>query len=195
MPFATVCVYAGSNAGVDPGHAAAARALGALLAGQGTALVYGGGRTGLMGEVADAALAAGGRVVGIIPRGLERREVAHRGLSELVVVGSMHERKAQMAERSDAFVALPGGLGTLEELVEAATWTQLGIHHKPIGLLDSGGYWTPLRAFLDAAVEAGFVLPANRSSILLDPDPGALLAQLESWRPATGREWLDVEES
>jgi uncharacterized protein (TIGR00730 family) len=195
MPFGSVCVYAGSNAGVDPGHAEVARTLGRLLAEQGTGLVYGGGRTGLMGAVADAVLAAGGRVTGIIPRGLERREVAHRGLTELVVVETMHQRKALMAERADAFVALPGGLGTLEELVEVATWTQLGIHHKPVGLLDSGGYWTPLQAFLDTAVDAGFLLRENRSSILLDPDPATLLGRLAAWRPATTREWLDLAES
>lgn len=195
MPFRTVCVYAGSNPGVDPAHAGAARALGALLAGQGTAIVYGGGRTGLMGVVADAALQAGGEVVGIIPEGLERREVAHRGLSELVVVGSMHERKTLMAERADAFVALPGGLGTIEELVEAATWTQLGIHRKPIGLLDSAGYWAPFDAFLEHAVAAGFLRAENRRAIVRDEDPEPLLALLEAWTPTTGETWLELDES
>ncbi|CAB4901797.1 unannotated protein [freshwater metagenome] len=195
MPFGNVCVYAGSNAGIDPAHADVARTLGRLLAEQGTGLVYGGGRTGLMGAVADAVMDAGGRVTGVIPRGLERREVAHRGLTELVVVETMHQRKALMAERADAFVALPGGLGTLEELVEVATWTQLGIHHKPVGLLDSGGYWRPLQAFLETAVDAGFLLPENRATILLDADAGTLLRRLEDWRPATTREWLDLEES
>lgn len=195
MPFRTVCVYAGSNPGVDPAHAAAARALGTLLAEQGTGVVYGGGRTGLMGVVADAALAAGGEVAGIIPEGLARREVAHRGVTELVVVGSMHERKTLMAERADAFVALPGGLGTIEELVEAATWTQLGIHQKPVGLLDSAGYWAPFDAFLEHAVAAGFLRAENRRSIMRDPDPEPLLALLEAWTPTTVEKWLELDES
>ena len=195
MPFSTVCVYAGSNPGVDPAHADAARRLGTLLAQQGTGLVYGGGRVGLMGVVADAVLAAGGSAVGIIPHGLDRREVAHRDLTELVVVGSMHERKAQMAERSDAFVALPGGLGTIEELVEAATWTQLGIHQKPIGLLDSAGYWEPFGAFLEHAVAAGFVRAEHRRAIVRDEDPEPLLALLEAWTPTTVEKWLELDES
>lgn len=195
MPFSTVCVYAGSNPGVDPAHAEAARALGTLLAEQGTGLVYGGGRVGLMGVVADAVLAAGGNAVGIIPRALDRREVAHQGLTELVVVGTMHERKALMAERSDAFIALPGGLGTIEELVEAATWTQLGIHRKPIGLLDSAGYWKPFDAFLEHAVASGFVRPEHRRAIIRDEDPEPLLALLEAWRPPDVETWLDLDES
>lgn len=195
MPFATVCVYAGSNPGLDPAHAEAARALGRLLAAQGTELVYGGGKVGLMGVVADAVLEAGGRAVGIIPEHLDRREVAHRGLTELVVVGTMHERKTQMAERSDAFVALPGGLGTVEELVEAATWTQLGIHHKPVGLLDSAGYWAPFDAFLEHSVAAGFVRPEHRLGIVRDGDPAALLTALEAWTPPTVEKWLDLDRS
>lgn len=195
MPFRTVCVYAGSNPGVDQAHAGAARALGGLLAAQGTGLVYGGGKTGLMGIVADAALQAGGHVVGIIPRGLDRREVAHRGVSELLVVDSMHERKTLMAERSDAFVALPGGLGTVEELVEAATWTQLGIHRKPVGLLDSAGYWAPFDAFLEHAVAAGFLRAEHRRSIMRDADPGTLLTLLEAWAPPTVETWLGIDES
>jgi uncharacterized protein (TIGR00730 family) len=195
MAFATVCVYAGSNAGVDPAHADAARALGRALVGRGCALVYGGGRTGLMGVVADAVLEAGGRATGIIPRSLEAREVAHRGLTELVVVESMHERKALMAERSDAFVALPGGLGTIEELVEAATWTQLGIHQKPVGLLDSAGYWAPFGAFLDHAVEAGFVRAEHRRGVVVDADPEPLLARLEAWAPTNVEKWLDLGQS
>ncbi|WP_026909556.1 TIGR00730 family Rossman fold protein [Patulibacter minatonensis] len=194
MAFRTVCVYAGSNPGTDPSHADAARALGGLLAAQGTGLVYGGGRTGLMGVVADAVLEAGGEAVGIIPGGLERREVAHRGLTELVVVDTMHERKTLMAERADAFVALPGGLGTIEELVEVATWTQLGIHHKPVGLLDSAGYWGPFDAFLDHAVVAGFLRAENRAAIVLDPDPAALLERLVAWRPTSVQKWLELDE-
>jgi uncharacterized protein (TIGR00730 family) len=194
MPFRTVCVYAGSNPGVDPAHADAARTLGRLLAEQGSGLVYGGGRTGLMGVVADAVLEAGGEAVGIIPGGLERREVAHRGLTDLIVVDTMHQRKTQMAERADAFVALPGGLGTIEELVEAATWTQLGIHHKPIGLLDSAGYWAPFDAFLDHAVTAGFLRPENRGAIVRDADAAGLLQRLEAWRPTGVETWLELEE-
>jgi uncharacterized protein (TIGR00730 family) len=194
MPFRSICVYAGSNPGDDPTHAETARALGTLLAERGIGVVYGGGRTGLMGAVADATLAAGGTVVGIIPGHLEEREVAHRGLTELVVVGSMHERKTLMAERADAFVALPGGLGTLEELVEVATWTQLGIHDKPVGLLDSAGYWRPLDAFLEHAVAAGFLHPEHRKAIVRAGDPAAVLDALEAWRPVQVQKWLELDE-
>lgn len=194
MPFRSICVYAGSNPGDDPTHAETARALGTLLAERGIGVVYGGGRTGLMGAVADATLAAGGTVVGIIPAHLEEREVAHRGLTELVVVGSMHERKTLMAERADAFVALPGGLGTLEELVEVATWTQLGIHDKPVGLLDSAGYWRPLDAFLEHAVAAGFLHPEHRKAIVRAGDPAAVLDALEAWRPVQVQKWLELDE-
>lgn len=194
MPFRTICVYAGSNPGDDPTHAETARALGTLLAERGLGLVYGGGRTGLMGAVADAALAAGGSVVGIIPAHLEEREVAHRGLTELVVVGSMHERKTLMAERADAFVALPGGLGTIEELVEVATWTQLGIHEKPVGLLDSAGYWAPFDAFLEHAVAAGFLHPEHRKAIVRRGESAALLDALEAWRPVQVQKWLELDE-
>ncbi|WP_022927945.1 TIGR00730 family Rossman fold protein [Patulibacter americanus] len=194
MPFRSICVYAGSNPGDDPTHAETARALGTLLAERGIGVVYGGGRTGLMGAVADATLAAGGTVVGIIPAHLEEREVAHRGLTELVVVGSMHERKTLMAERADAFVALPGGLGTLEELVEVATWTQLGIHDKPVGLLDSAGYWRPLDAFLEHAVAAGFLHPEHRKAIVREDDPAAMLDALEAWRPVQVQKWLELDE-
>jgi uncharacterized protein (TIGR00730 family) len=194
MPHSTICVYAGSNPGTDPAHARAAEALGTLLARRGIGLVYGGGRVGLMGAVADAVLAAGGTAVGIIPAHLEERELAHRGLTELIVVGSMHERKTLMAERSDAFVALPGGLGTIEELVEAATWTQLGIHDKPVGLLDSAGYWAPFDAFLEGSVAAGFLHPEHRKAIVRDADPAALLDALEAWRPVRVQKWLELEE-
>jgi uncharacterized protein (TIGR00730 family) len=195
MPFATVCVYAGSNPGTDPAHAEAARALGTLLASRGIGVVYGGGRVGLMGVVADAALAAGGTVVGIIPAQLDRREIAHPGLTELIVVDTMHERKTLMAERSDAFVALPGGLGTIEELVEAATWTQLGIHDKPVGLLDSAGYWAPLDAFLEHSVGAGFLRAEHRRAIVRDADPAPLLTAMEAWQPVRVQKWLELGES
>ena len=156
-------------------------------------MVYGAGAVGLMGVVADAALAAGGSVVGIIPRALDAREIAHRGLTELIVVETMHERKALMAERSDAFVALPGGVGTLEELIEALTWTQLGIHQKPVGLLDVSGYWAPLEALIDHAVEQHFVRPEHRSDLLSGTDPEDLLDALAAWRPERLDKWQDAE--
>lgn len=155
-------------------------------------MVYGAGAVGLMGVVADAALAAGGSVVGIIPRALDAREIAHRGLTELVVVETMHERKALMAGRSDAFIALPGGVGTLEELIEALTWTQLGIHHKPVGLLDVSGYWDPLETLIDHAVEQRFVRPEHRRDLLSDTDPGALIDALAAWRPERLDKWQDA---
>ena len=160
-----VCVYCGSSVGHDPRHAAAARDLGTLLAQRGIELVYGGGSVGLMGILADAALAAGGRVVGVLPKGLFSREVGHEGLTELHEVASMHERKQLMADRADAFVALPGGLGTLEELAEVATWAQLGIHRKPIVVVDVAGFWGPLAEVLDRAVTEGFLAPANRALV------------------------------
>lgn len=141
-------------------------------------MVYGGGAVGLMGTLADAALAAGAEVVGVIPRGLMDRELGHRAVGDLRVVASMHERKALMAELSDAFVAAPGGIGTLEELVEVYTWLQLGLHDKPIGLLDAGGYWQPLVAWLDHAVEAGFLRQATRAALHVEADAGALLDRL-----------------
>ena len=144
-----------------------------------------------MGAVADAALAAGGHVTGIIPRALEEREVGHRALTELVVVETMHERKALMARRSGCFVALPGGVGTLEELIEALTWTQLGIHRKPVGLLDVSGYWVPLVTLIDHAVEQGFVRPEHRRDLLCGTDPDALLDDLAAWRPQHLDKWMD----
>lgn len=184
-----VCVYCGSSPGHEPVHLEAAQAVGRLLAARGIELVYGGGNVGLMGAVADAAMAAGGRVVGIIPEDLMAREVGHRDVSELRVVGSMHERKLQMAELSDAFLALPGGIGTVEELVEAWTWTQLRIHDKPVALLDVAGYYRPLVAFFDHAVEAGFLRPEHRATLLVDDDPAALLDAMAAWRPVRVGKW------
>ncbi len=163
--FRSVCVFCGSSIGGDPRFAQSARDLGALLAARGIELVYGGASVGLMGVVADAALAGGGRVVGVLPRALADRELAHRGLSELHVVSSMHERKARMAARSDAFVALPGGLGTLDELFEITTWAQLGIHDKPIGVLDVGDYYAHLFSFLERAERDGLVRAAPRPAL------------------------------
>jgi uncharacterized protein (TIGR00730 family) len=182
-PLRTVCVYAGSSPGADPRYAQAATALGAEVGRRGLGLVYGGGMVGLMGVVADAALAAGAPVTGVIPRALDAREISHAGLTELLVVDTMHQRKALMAERADAFVALPGGVGTMEELIEAFTWTQLAIHEKPVGLLDVAGYWGPLAAMLDRTVEAAFLSAERRATLLSDDDPAGLLDALEAWEP------------
>lgn len=188
-----VCVFCGSSLGSSPAYAEAARGLGEALARRRLGLVCGGGSVGLMGVVADAALAAGGEVVGVIPEALERRELAHRNLTRLEVVGSMHERKARMAELSDAFVALPGGLGTLEELAEVLTWAQLGLHRKPCALLDAGGYWRPLVAFLDHAVSERFVRPEHRAMLLVEADPEALLDRLSRHRPPAVQRWIDED--
>src|SRR5580658_7185906 len=157
----SICVFCGSNEGLSPLYAVTARKLGAALASRGIRVVYGGASVGLMGIVANAALAAGGEVVGVLPGALFRTEVAHEGLTALHRVGSMHERKALMTELSDAFIALPGGFGTYDELFEATTWAQLGIHHKPIALLDVAGYFAPLRALITAAVDSGFIKPEH----------------------------------
>lgn len=174
----SVCVYCGSRAGDDPAFAAAAREIGSGIGRLGARLVYGGGRAGLMGLVADAALEAGAEVIGVIPQALMTRELGHAGLSELHVVETMHERKRQMAERSDAFVALPGGLGTLEELFEVWTWRQLGYHDKPLGLLNTGGYFDRLLAFLAETEAQGFVQPAQLRLLQVDTEPAALLRRL-----------------
>lgn len=191
----SLCVYCGSSTGRDPVHAATARALGARLAADGVRLVYGGGAVGLMGEVADAVMAGGGEVLGIIPRGLFSTEVGHPGITELVEVASMHERKQRMADEADAFLALPGGLGTLEELAEIATWAQLGIHAKPVGLLDVEGFYEPLLAFLDGAVEAGFLKPANRRLIVRIDDVDDVLETLSRARPPEAPPLLTADES
>jgi uncharacterized protein (TIGR00730 family) len=182
-----VCVFCGASAGVDARYVAAARAVGEGLARRGIGLVYGGGRVGLMGAVAEAALSAGGDVIGVIPQGLVDRELAHPGLSELLVVDTLHERKAAMAERADAFVALPGGLGTLEELAEVVSWAQLELHTKPIGLLDVGDYWDLLLAWLDMAVAEGFVAPAHRRLVARAASLDALLDSFTAWTPPPGR--------
>lgn len=169
MAPTTVCVFCGSRDGANPAYLAAATALGSAVAGRGWGLVFGGGRVGLMGAVADAALAAGGQVTGVIPDALWRREVGHTGLSELLVVGSMHERKQAMADRADAFIALPGGFGTFEEFFEVLTWAQLGFHAKPCILLDVEGFWDPLAMMVDRATEEGFIPRANRDLMLTAP--------------------------
>jgi len=179
----SVCVYCGSRDGADPAHARAAQAIGRSIARRGWQLVYGGGRAGLMGRVADAALAAGGRVVGVIPRTLMEREVGHAGLHELHVVETMHQRKLMMAECSDAFVALPGGLGTFEELFEVWTWRQLGYHDKPIGLLNSNGYYDALLGFLAETVERGFVSGEQHALLQVCAEPDPLLDTIGALAP------------
>jgi uncharacterized protein (TIGR00730 family) len=186
-----LCVFCGSSVGTNPAYLEAARATGRSLARRGIGIVYGGGSVGLMGALADAALAEGGEVVGVIPRALQLRELAHGGLTALHVVRSMHERKAKMAELADGFVALPGGLGTLEELAEILTWAQLGLHARPCGLLDVAGYYGPLIAFLDKAVSEGFVRPDHRRLLVVEDDPGALLDRFAAWAPPAIDRWID----
>ena len=178
-----VCVYCGSSGRVAEPYRESARRTGRLLAEAGIDLVYGGGHVGLMGLAADAALAAGGRVVGIIPDFLHSRELTHKSLSELIVVGSMHERKQRMFERSDAFAILPGGLGTLDETFECMTWKQLGLHDKPIVIVDVEGYWKPLLALLDHALTAGFAPERMRNAVQVVPGPEELIAVLKSAAP------------
>ncbi len=186
-----ICVFCGSSPGADPRYAAAARSLGAEIARRGLALVYGGASVGLMGVVADAALAGGGEVIGVLPFPLARKEIAHPGLTDLRIVDSMHERKAQMVELSDGFIALPGGVGTLEEFFEVLTWAQLGLHAKPCGVLDVGGYFDPLLRFLDDAVEARFVKPKHRALVLVDEHPESLLDAFAAHRATPEEKWID----
>src|SRR3954462_459673 len=181
MPLHRLCVYAGSNAGTRPGYAAAATALAETMAARDIGLVYGGGRVGLMGVLADTILRAGGEAIGVIPPALVEREVGPTGLTELHTVGSMHERKAKMAELADAFVAVPGGIGTLEELIEVFTWSQLGIHAKPVAVLDAAGFYAGLSGFLDHMVGEGFLRAEHRATLLAESDPGVLLDRLEAY--------------
>jgi uncharacterized protein (TIGR00730 family) len=183
----SICVFCGASAGRDPAYAALAARVGSGLAARGIRLIYGGGRVGLMGAVADAALAAGGEVVGVIPRRLVERELAHPLITQLHVVASLHERKAMMFELADGFIALPGGLGTLEELAEVASWGQLELHRKPIGLLGPPGFWEPLLAWLDHAVAEGFIAPQHRPLVTLDADLETLLGRFDAWAPPRDR--------
>lgn len=185
----TICVFCGARAGADPTYAEAARRFGAHLGATGRTLVYGGGQVGMMGILADAALAAGGRVIGVIPRALVDRELAHPSLTELRVVGSMHERKAAMAELAQGFVALPGGIGTLEELFEIWTWGQLGLHEKPCGLLEVNGFFASLLAFLDRVAGQGFLRPEHRQMLLVDSQPERLLDRMGDYRPVRLPQW------
>jgi uncharacterized protein (TIGR00730 family) len=193
--LSSICVFCGSNAGARPAYVEMAEAVGRGLAQRGVRVVYGGARVGMMRALADAARSAGGDVVGVIPQAIFDREIGHTGLDDLRVVGSMHERKALMAELSDAFIALPGGVGTLEELFEVYTWAQLGIHEKPLGLLDVGGYYRPLVAFLDHAVREQFVRPSTRSMLAVGEDLDDLLAAFEAWRPPTEHKWMDLDQA
>ena len=193
MTLTTICVFCAAGAGRDPIYAAQARAMGAYLAESGRRLVYGGGRTGLMGALAEGALGAGGDVIGIMPKHLVEHEVAHTGLTELRVVGSMHERKAMLAELSDGFVAMPGGLGTLEELFEVWTGGQLGLHRKPYGMLNVNGYFSPLLTFLDHAVTEQFFRPVYRALLVVDTEPASLLARMEAMDPPPLPRWVRPE--
>ncbi len=176
-------------------YAEAARQMGTLLASRGIGLVYGGGNVGLMGVVADAALAAGGEVIGVIPHALADKEIAHRGVTELRIVDSMHTRKAMMADLSDAFVAMPGGVGTFEEFFEAVTWTQLGLHRKPCALLNVDGFYTPLALFIDQAVTEGFIRPVHRAAIVVDSDPARLLDTLSTIDVPDVPKWITPGET
>ena len=186
-----VCVYCGSNAGNRPVYAERAAALGRLLASQGLGLVYGGGNVGLMGIVADAVLQAGGEVVGVIPEQLVGMEVAHRGVTRLEIVADMHTRKARMFDLADAFVALPGGFGTLDEMFEMLTWRQLGLGDKPCAFLDVDGFWQPLMAMLDRMVGERFLHPAQRADLWHGDDAVAMLDWMRGYEPAQAAKWLD----
>ena len=190
-----ICVYCGSNPGRLPEYRDAARLLGYEMAGRGLGLVYGGASIGVMGAVADAVLERGGQAVGVIPYSLATKEVSHDGLDELIVVDSMHERKAKMAELSDGFIALPGGWGTIEEIFEMLTWAQLGFHEKPCGLLNVAAYYDPLFAFLENAIEQQFVKEAYRPMIMMDEAPAALLDRFDEYRAPKVKKWIGPEET
>ena len=190
-----ICVFCGSRSGVSYAYEEGARRLGWALAKAGITLVYGGGRVGLMGVLADTVLGSGGEVIGVIPKALVRREVAHAGLSDLRVVGSMHERKALMSELSEGFVMLPGGIGTLEEFFEVLSWAQLGVHSKPCGLLNVEDYYEPLLAFLDHAVVRGFLSEQHRSMVLVKTEPELLLKAFARYQAPAVAEWIDRTET
>ncbi|WP_445152722.1 LOG family protein [Baekduia sp. Peel2402] len=193
--FTRVCVYAGSAPGASDAYTSVSHAAITELAARGSDVVYGGGSLGLMGVLADAALEAGGNVTGVIPKFLDDKEIAHHGVTDLRVVETMHERKMLMADLSDAFLVLPGGIGTLEEVVEMLSWSQLGLHRKPIGLLDVDGFWQPLIALLDHMTAERFVGVDHRQHVLSDPDPITLLDAMEAWEaPKLSRRWLTEDE-
>lgn len=188
-----ICVYCGSSPGLRPEYIAAARFLAEELLARNIGLVYGGAHVGIMGEIADTVLSGGGEVTGIIPKALVEREVSHAGLTELIIVDSMHERKAMMADLSDGFIALPGGLGTIEELFEILTWAQLGFHKKPCGLLNASGYYDHLSAFLDHTVAEGFVMEAHRSMLMVEKNPVTLLDRFATYEPPLVNKWIGRE--
>jgi len=190
-----VCVFCGSSPGRDPRHAQAAEAVARALAARGLSLVYGGGSVGLMGVLADHALAAGIGVIGVIPQALAQRELAHRRVADMRVVPTMHARKALMAELADGFVALPGGIGTFEELFEVVTWAQLGIHRKPVGVLNVAGYYDPLVALLQHADGEGFIWADGRELVAVEEDPGRLLDRLARYEPPPAPAWVAPDES
>jgi hypothetical protein len=190
-----VCVYCGSNPGRLPEYRGMARLLGYELAARELGLVYGGASVGMMGAVADAVLDRGGQAIGVIPHSLATKEVSHEGLDELIVVSSMHERKAKMAELSDGFIALPGGWGTIEEIFEMLTWAQLGFHEKPCGLLNIASYYDHLYAFLEKAIEQQFVKEAYRPMIIMDETPGSLLDRFSDYRAPKVKKWIGPEET
>jgi uncharacterized protein (TIGR00730 family) len=190
-----ICVFCGSSVGVDPQYRSAAQELAQLMVSERIGLVYGGGRVGLMGVVADAVIEAGGSATGVIPHALWEREVGHTGLHELEIVDTMHERKARMAELSDAFVAMPGGIGTMEELFEVWTWAQLGIHGKPCALLNVDGFYDPLVDFVDHLVERGFLRPQHRAMLLVESEPDALLRRLRGYQPPAVQKWTNLSGS
>lgn len=191
----SVCVYCGSSAGDRPEYVDAARALGRALAQRGIELIYGGAQVGLMGHVANAALEHGGRVIGVIPQMLVRKEIAHAGLTALHVTASMHERKQKMADLSEGFIALPGGIGTFEELFEIWTWGQLGLHRRPCGLLNVAGYYDDLVRFLDHATASGFIRAEQRAMLSVERDVDALLARFEGYAAPDVEKWLRREET
>jgi uncharacterized protein (TIGR00730 family) len=195
MMIKSVCVFCGSSMGSKPDYVDGARAMGREIAHRGLTLVYGGGSVGLMGVVADAALDAGGAVHGVIPQALDAKEIGHKRLTHKDVVGSMHERKARMAELSDAFVAMPGGIGTYEEIFEIWTWAQLGIHHKPLGFYNVEGFYDGLLGFLDKATAEGYVREQHRHMALVDDRPGALLDKLKSYVPTAVAKWIDEKQT
>lgn len=186
-----ICVYCGSSPGRQPEFAAAARTLGQVLVERGLGLVYGGAQIGIMGQIADTVLGGGGEVIGIMPKSLADREIFHTGLTKLEIVDSMHQRKALMADYSDGFIALPGGLGTIEEIFEVLTWAQLGFHKKPCGLLNVNGYFDHLTAFLNNAVAQGFVNTASRSMLMTEAEPGQLLDRFAGYEAPVVSKWID----
>ncbi len=192
--IACVCVFCGSSPGADPAFADAAESLGRELARRGIRLVYGGGRVGLMGVLADSALRCGGEVHGVITRALRDKEVAHLGLTTLRIVATMHERKAAMADEAEAFVMMPGGFGTLDEFFEALTWTQLGIHAKPCGILNVGGFFDPLLELFEAATRQRFIRAEHRDMVVVEADPVSMIERLAAWVPVTAGKWLDSGE-